>query len=63
MTDYRFQCEVRYVLALRCESREGMLGYLEAVERKRGKSVAQVLKNEAEVQWKLGNRGDWGCWK
>lgn len=63
----RHQCEVRYVLKLRCESREMMLGYLYhneiSVQKKRGKEEADRLMREASDQWRMGNRGGWGDWR
>lgn len=61
--DDRHRCEVRHVLKLRRESQELAQGYLEKVEKQRGKETAKRLKDDCSVQWQRGNRGDWGVWR
>lgn len=60
---HRHQCEVRFVLQLRCESRQRMDDYLDLVAKRRSKSESEQLKWEARDQWFKGNRGKWGDWK
>lgn len=58
----RHECEVRYVLRMRVESRERALNYLKGVEEKRPRGIDKLRKDVIE-QWKLGNRGVHGDWR
>lgn len=58
----RHECEVRYVLRMRVESRERALNYLKAVAEKRPKGIDKLRKDVLD-QWKLGNRGIHGDWR
>lgn len=59
----RHQAEVRYVLALRADSRSKALEYIELVAERRGRESAQRLQDDAGRQWERGNKGEWGVWK
>lgn len=58
----RHECEVRYVLRLRVESRERAMRYLDTVDEKRKGGSAKLRKDVIE-QWTLGNRGVHGDWR
>lgn len=57
--DFRHRCEVRYVCGLGREANE----YLDLVEKNRCKKSADVLRDAARQQYRLGNRGERGDWR
>ena len=58
--EYRHQCEVRYVLAIRATNRDEAMKYLSLVQEKRN---AQKLIDDCKDQWSKGNIGQWGDWR
>lgn len=61
---YRFQCEVRLILALRNKKgREWARKYFQEIARFRGKAAADLLFDTVRKQWELGNRGITGDWR
>ena len=54
----RHECAVRYLCALR--HKKGLTWFRIYISEK---NFSQVLLNDFYDQWKLGNKGEWGCWK
>lgn len=61
----RHRCEVRFLIGIRHEfgSWDPHVGYLDTVEKKRGKESRDRLAGDVRDQWKKGNRGAQGDWK
>jgi hypothetical protein len=60
--EYRHQCEVRYVLAIRATNRDEAMKYLSMVQEKR-KEKAKQLEDDCRKQWELGSKGEKGDWR
>lgn len=54
----RHECGVRYLCALR--HKKGLTWFRNYISEKK---LNQALLNDFYDQWKLGNKGEWGCWK
>ena len=54
----RHECGVRYLCALR--HKKGLTWFRVYISEK---NFSQSLLNDFYDQWKLGNKGEWGCWK
>ena len=54
----RHECGVRYLCALR--HKKGLTWFRVYISRY---EFSQALLNDFYDQWKLGNKGEWGCWK
>jgi hypothetical protein len=54
----RHECGVRYLCYLR--HKKGLTWFRNYIAEKH---INQVLLNDYFDQWKLGNKGEWGCWK
>ena len=54
----RHECGVRYLCALR--HKKGLAWFRKYISEK---NLDQRLLNDFYDQWKLGNKGEWGCWK
>jgi len=61
--EYRHQCEVRWLLRKRVESRSEALNYLSKVRDRRGEEAAKALERDVRDQWSKGNRGEEASWK
>ena len=59
----RHECEVRYVLRMRVESRERALNFLRLVKEKRKHGGWEKLERDVFEQWSLGNRGAKDDWR
>lgn len=55
-SEYRHQCLVRFVLAMRVADRERALQWLRGAKH-------PGLEEGVRRQWALGNRGAWGDWR
>jgi len=54
----RHECGVRYLCHLR--HKKGLAWFRNYISEK---NFSQALLNDFYDQWKLGNKGEWGCWK
>ena len=54
----RHECGVRYLCNLR--HKKGLTWFRNYINEKK---FSQELLNDFYDQWKLGNKGEWGCWK
>ena len=54
----RHECGVRYLCYLR--HKKGLAWFRNYIS---DKNFSQQLLNDFYDQWKLGNKGEWGCWK
>ncbi len=54
----RHECAVRYLCHLR--HKKGLAWFRNYISEK---NFSQQLLNDFYDQWKLGNKGEWGCWK
>ena len=54
----RHECGVRFLCHLR--HKKGLAWFR---NYKSEKNFSQQLLNDFYDQWKLGNKGEWGCWK
>jgi len=54
----RHECAVRYLCALR--HKKGLAWFRVYISEKK---FSQELLSDFYTQWKLGNKGEWGCWK
>lgn len=54
----RHECGVRYLCHLR--HKKGLTWFRKYISEK---NFSQALLNDFYDQWKLGNKGEWGCWK
>jgi len=54
----KHECGVRYLCALR--HKKGLAWFRNYIA---DKNFSQALLNDFYDQWKLGNKGEWGCWK
>jgi len=54
----RHECGVRYLCALR--HKKGLAWFRKYISEK---NLDQRLLSDFYDQWKLGNKGEWGCWK
>lgn len=54
----RHECAVRYLCHLR--HKKGLTWFRNYISEK---NFSQALLNDFYEQWKLGNKGEWGCWK
>lgn len=61
--EYRYQCEIRYILQWRAFDRSQAINYLADVRKKRGDAVAEKMAEDCKVQWSKGNRGEKGDWR
>lgn len=62
--EVRHRCEVRQWLRWRADrSRDWLQEALAEIERRRGGTAAQMLRDDIQVQWDKGNRGEWGDWR
>lgn len=61
--EHMFRCEVRSIIRKRVEgSLEKAKSFLQQIEAKRGAEATSRLRNEVNVQWSKGNRGNPGEW-
>jgi hypothetical protein len=49
---WRFECEVRHVLALRAQNRNLALDYLDLVKKRRGLEAGEALERGVIEAWK-----------
>ena len=54
----KHECGVRYLCHLR--HKKGLGWFRDYIS---GKNFSKVLLDDFYTQYKLGNRGEWGCWK
>jgi hypothetical protein len=54
----KHECGVRYLCHLR--HKKGLSWFRNYISEK---NFSQALLNDFYDQWKLGNKGEWGCWK
>ena len=54
----KHECGVRYLCALR--HKKGLAWFRNYINEKK---FSQALLSDFYNQWKLGNKGEWGCWK
>lgn len=54
----RHECGVRFLCHLR--HKKGLAWFRNYISEK---NFSQALLNDFYDQWKLGNKGEWGCWK
>lgn len=54
----KHECGVRYLCALR--HKKGLAWFRNYISEK---NFSQALLNDFWEQWKLGNKGEWKCWK
>ena len=54
----RHECGVRYLCHLR--HKKGLAWFRNYISEK---NFSQALLNDFYDQWKLGNKGEWKCWK
>ena len=54
----KHECGVRYLCHLR--HKKGLAWFRNYISEK---NFSQALLNDFYDQWKLGNKGEWGCWK
>ena len=54
----KHECGVRYLCALR--HKKGLAWFRNYISEK---NFSQALLNDFYDQWKLGNKGEWKCWK
>ena len=54
----KHECGVRYLCHLR--HKKGLDWFRNYIS---GKNFSKVLLDDFYTQYKLGNRGSWGCWK
>lgn len=60
--EFRHQCLVRWVLALRVRDRIAARDFLDSWEQKH-KTANSQLRQDAMSQWRRGNRGKHGDWR
>lgn len=61
---HRFRCEVRQLLKWGITMPRGTVsGFLERVEKMRGKVKRDQLEAAYREQWTRGNRGEYGDWR
>lgn len=62
--EFKYRCEVRFLIQLRTErGKEWLRETLMDIEKRRGKSSADRLRESIYEQWRLSNRGEWGDWR
>ena len=54
----KHECGVRYLCHLR--HKKGLTWFRNYISEK---NFSQALLNDFYDQWKLGNKGEWECWK
>jgi hypothetical protein len=61
--ELRHRCEVRQLIRWRAErTKEWLGGFLDDIERRRGRAAAERLRIDIARQWSAGNRGAHGEW-
>ncbi len=61
--DYRYKCEIRYILQWRTADRNVAINYLSDVRKRRGDALADKMQKDCAEQWAKGNRGEKGDWR
>lgn len=59
---YRHECEVRSILAMKSRSKNGEAEYMKNLKVKRPLAFPKI-ESDVMSQWKKGNRGEYGDWR
>lgn len=59
---YRHECEVRSILAMKARSKNGEAEYMKNLKEKRPLAFPKI-ESDVNSQWKKGNRGEYGDWR